>query len=451
VNGQPNEQNGYYDQDMAANLIAMIGDVSGYEIVTVSFWYWAVTGSSSLEDHLSIWYFSGGLWLQGWSQTSVSSGGWQQISMAIPNSSTAIGFVFHSDPTVGSGPYEGAYLDDIAVTGTDSIPPQSSVLSFPPYSASRAISVEFSASDNPGGSGLDSVALYFRVNGGQWFPYPGTFISSPIPFVAPSDGSLDFYTTATDRSGNAEAAPAVPDASIVVDTQAPSLAVTQPAASQWIGSTTVGIAWSASDDGSGIGRFTVALDGGAEIEVGISRSYTFNGVSEGSHSVTVLAFDRAGMRAEVSAGFGVDVTDPTVSITSPGPGEDVVQSDVLVSWTGSDSGSGIDHYEVRLDAGSFVPVTSELTHTYQGVPDGLHSVTVKAVDVAGNMREETVTFRVNTNWATGGGPYGWLPLSALFLAIVLVISLAAFLWRRRGRRTAVPPPSRQGGGNLGNE
>ena len=115
-------------------------------------------------------------------------------------------------------------------------------------------------------------------------------------------------------------------------------------------------------------------------------------------------------------------------------------SNVVVSWIGSDSGSGIDHYEVRLDGGASVRVASGITHTFVGVADGLHTVTAKAVDVVGNTHEETLTFRVNTNWVTGGGPFGSLPMIARILGILVVVLALLVWWMKKRASVQGPPP-----------
>ncbi len=96
-----------------------------------------------------------------------------------------------------------------------------------------------------------------------------------------------------------------------------------------------------------------------------------------------------------------DTTPPTVSITSPDDGATVTTSDVTVTWTGSDSGTGIDHYEVRIDSGSWTNVGTSTSHTFTGLSDGSHTVDVKAYDGAGNTNTDSVTFTVDTS--SGGG------------------------------------------------
>ncbi len=95
-----------------------------------------------------------------------------------------------------------------------------------------------------------------------------------------------------------------------------------------------------------------------------------------------------------------DTTPPTVSITSPADGATVTSSSVVVTWTGSDSGSGISYYETRIDSGSWINKGTSTSHTYTGLADGAHVVDVRAWDVAGNSATDSHTFIVS---AGGGG------------------------------------------------
>ncbi|MCX7045271.1 MAG: right-handed parallel beta-helix repeat-containing protein [Candidatus Sumerlaeota bacterium] len=97
--------------------------------------------------------------------------------------------------------------------------PISIVRNLAELAVTAAFDVPFLAVDDA--SGVQYIQLYYRLNGGAWTLYPGTFASSPAVFNSAStggDGYYEFYSRATDNDGNVEPAHAGPDAGINVVT-----------------------------------------------------------------------------------------------------------------------------------------------------------------------------------------------------------------------------------------
>jgi len=331
----------------------------------------------------------------------------------------------------------------------DTTPPQSSVDSVPPYHQTRTVTFTCSGQDDPSGSGLQAISLFYSIGGGAWTAYPGVCTSGAIVFVAQSDGTYDFRSIATDWAGNAEAAPATPDASTIVDTVAPTVSFDRPSAGGWVRSTTIEVAWTTVESGSGIERCFVSLDGGASVDVAAAGTHTLNQLSEGSHIFLVGTLDRAGNSGESSLSFKVDVTPPQLNITDPKEGSETAETLVTASWSSVETGSGIDRYEVRLDDGAFVSVGKDRSCVFEDLANGRHTVTVKAVDVAGNEREESVEFTVNADTGTGGGGGGidwWLVIASILVIVSFCLIVFAIWWRRRSRKqptrlqSSIPPP-----------
>ena len=82
-----------------------------------------------------------------------------------------------------------------------------------------------------------------------------------------------------------------------------------------------------------------------------------------------------------------DGTPPSVSIDSPQDGAFLRGGKLRVSWFGSDSGSGIDHYDLNIGGETVELVSSTTSHTFSDVPDGYISITLGATDRAGNRGE----------------------------------------------------------------
>jgi hypothetical protein len=141
----------------------------------------------------------------------------------------------------------------------------------------------------------------------------------------------------------------------------------------------------------------------------------------------------------------VDTTIPTLSITSPEIDSVVRASSVTVNWNGSDIGSGIDYYETKLDEGPWTEVGVSTSHTFSEVDDGSHVIRVRAVDKAGNLKEESVSFTVNTSFFGG---LAWTDDITIFVAMGVILASVAgavILLRRRAKRPPPPPPAQTTG------
>ncbi|MFO7991635.1 MAG: S8 family serine peptidase [Thermoplasmata archaeon] len=182
---------------------------------------------------------------------------------------------------------------------------------------------------------------------------------------------------------------------VKVDTTDPTITITSPSDDAYIGSSSVDIQWSGSDGTSGIDHYEIQLNAGSWIDKGTSTSHTFTGLSDGSHTVRVRAYDNAGNYATDRVDFTVDTTAPTVDITSPQPNEAIGSTDVTIEWTATNGGSGIDYSEIRIDGGSWETPDSATSHQYNGLSEGEHTVDVRAFDNAGNVGSDSVTFEVD--------------------------------------------------------
>lgn len=180
---------------------------------------------------------------------------------------------------------------------------------------------------------------------------------------------------------------------VAVPAPPPSVTITSPTDGSFTKSTAVTTSWSATDQISGIAYFMVKMDNGRWIQV-TGNSYTFAKLKTGMHTVTVQAFNNAGLSTTASSMFTIDVTTPTLRITSPIAGATVPSGTVTVQWSASDSVSGIAYYMVKLDSGAWVRVDDVNSYTFTGVANGKHTVSVQVVDNAGNAKTAMVKFTV---------------------------------------------------------
>jgi hypothetical protein len=98
---------------------------------------------------------------------------------------------------------------------------------------------------------------------------------------------------------------------------------------------------------------------------------------------------------ERSIRFTVDLTAPTLNITSPT--ETLINATSIgASWTGSDEMSGESGFRYKLDSGAWSDMTSALEATLTSLAQGEHTLYVQVRDAAGNVNASSVTFSVDS-------------------------------------------------------
>jgi hypothetical protein len=274
-------------------------------------------------------------------------------------------------------------------------------------------------------SGIQSEQ--YRIDGGPWRTYSA-------PFTVGGNGThmLDYF--ATDVAGNSEA---VRGQSIWITGDVHPLPVstltstgTAGAGGWYVSAVTVTIA-ATSGSGSAV-SIAYRLDGNAW------ANYTTPIVLlDGRHVLKYLATDAQGYsEASKSAAINVDSTPPSVVANSPSV---PVAPDASVSWSGSDSGSGIARYEVAIDGSPFASVGLQTTLTRTWT-EGTHVVSVRAYDAAGNMKSAVVHFSVTSN-PTPTGPAGAPPSPPGIPEIIVgLVMLAVSLWFRPRVSSRRPAP-----------
>ena len=430
--GQNNSAVHEYDDDMQADLSINLS-VSGFASLTLSFYYYSKAESGG-GDFIQAWYEAGGVQTIIFTNTGGTGNRWDLVSVPVPNNVERLIIRFTTD-SANHG-FEGASVDDVILTGTESNPPASSVGALPTHTNVVPYMLPYSAQDGDNESGVDYVELWYRMGSsgafglysrpanpqGRWHPW----LSPTIPFdtaFTGGDGTYEFYTVAVDNASNPEAPPAAADDTMTIDTTPPLLAITAPAGGGWLTAATVTVTWQGSDALSGLDRYETGIDGGAFTSTGTGTSRVFAGLSEGGHDIAVRAYDGAGNLAVATVSFGVDTVAPTVAITAPGAGGVFNVNSVTFEWTGSDATSGVDHYEVWVD-GESPTTTTDTNVTVGAIADGAHTFHLAAVDRAGNRAEASLAFTVNLN------PYGWALWLLLILAFATILFLA-FWWKRR--------------------
>lgn len=437
LNSVQNSVNHYYDQGMQAALELYLPDVSGFDTMQIGFYFWAETGTYSLNDYFEVSAWTGTYWQHLWKQQSVVSSGWDYVAVPLPLNTVWISFTFVSDDNVGLGPYEGVYIDAVNILGWDSAPPTSMLGELDEYYASEVIYITYTAVDQ-GGSGIQYVQLFHRIAGagsysiystpsnpdGQWFPE----LNPLIPFnctYANGTGAYDFYVVATDLGGNEES-PTNAQASTVIDVAPPITVMNvndQPWEDGWLNAT-VTIELEAADSGSGVDETWYRIGSSSWAEYDDSLELADDGVLD----LSFYSVDRAGNAEAVKTStMRVDTTAPTASLMVADNATKVDNSTVGLVWSSEDDLSGIDYCLVRVDDRAFEYFSGDSgAADMPRLESGEHTATLRAFDNAGNSVETTITFEVDLGESGSGSlgdATGWIIAGIVVVAAAVAVIL----------------------------
>ncbi|UCC92695.1 MAG: hypothetical protein JSW25_08530, partial [Thermoplasmata archaeon] len=242
------------------------------------------------------------------------------------------------------------------------------------------------------------ASMEARLNGGTWTAMTYNAINRTWEgnLGAPGTGTLTIEVRAYDTEGNMG-----PTASVVAlgDGNDPTASIVSHAQDDEVsGTITIQVD---ADDTERLAMVKVALQSGSTSYLldayynPATGYYEINvdttALADGTWSMAAVAWDEAG-RYTITTPFTfvVDNTEPTLAIVSPTNGA-YVFGDIVVQANAADTGSGMDNggVAISIDGGAWIVMTLngglyEYALDTTGLTDGSHTITVAAVDGAGN-------------------------------------------------------------------
>ena len=203
----------------------------------------------------------------------------------------------------------------------------------------------------------------YKIDTGAWSPLS---LDLTHEFAGLTDGAHTVSVKAYDNANNSEIALF----HCTVDTVVPTLAISHPTDGWFTRSTSVTAFWNGSDATSGILGFAYSLDGASWTSNGMGLSRGFSGLTEGNHTVSVMVTDYAMNSHIVSVNFTLDLTAPSLEISSSPEGYYLDQSTVPVQWSATDGSSGMLGYIYRIDQGEWSSMDGTVSLTYVGLDEG---------------------------------------------------------------------------------
>ena len=345
----------------------------------------------------------------------------------------------------------------------DSQAPWSAASVLPSYESADTFSVAYTYGDPSNGTGVKSVALWYRYEGGAWTVYPDQpALGTPFTFTASADGLYQFATIAVDNADIMQqpSPPTANDTWTIVDTVAPGSHVSS--LPPYETSASFAVRWGPDAGVTDIQTYTIQYDTGAGWVVWLDNttatSATFTSAGQGPVAFRSLAFDFA-RNAESKSGNDtwsiVDTVAPQVQAAGPAGDLTAAPSSVSVTFSEPMNESTVeDAFSIAPSVGgTFSWSNGSKTLTFrpsQAFALGTsYTVTIGtgATDLAGNSLGQVDVFTFVTPPAPGLSILDWWPLFVV-LALALV-AVAFFLVRRRGASApaavaeapaAAPPP-----------
>ena len=344
-------------------------------------------------------------------------------SMATPHVSGEVALLLQTDPTLTPTQVKTAIQDNSvdlgapgfdfifghgridvfaaqqSVSQPDTIPPTFTVIANPDPVNAGPISIDVIASES-----LNGVPTVSVKQAGQLTATSVTMIGTDNAFsgtytvVTGFDGIADISVSGLDLAGNVGTGLS----SFVVDTQIPSVTVTNPTQGSTI-SDLITITATASDNLS-VSKVEFFVDGvllSSDSLAPYSSNWDTTTVANGAHTISAVAHDTAGNTnshdTTITVSNGGDVTPPAITLKDPRDG-DQVSGDVRIRIKATDN-VAIDKVEFQVDGGTPVQIIGggekfETIWDSTTVVNGDHTISAVVHDTSGNTNTVQVTVTV---------------------------------------------------------
>jgi len=205
------------------------------------------------------------------------------------------------------------------------------------------------------------------------------------------EGGHHFKVKAVDKQHNEN----IGTVFFTVDTEPPRSTITEPK-DHYLNRNEVRFTWDSEDNTSGISLHSIKIDGSNWSIPDNSTDHIFKNLSEGTHLVILKVEDKAGNTVLINRSFYIDTISPSLNILKPTADTISNRSSISLMWNGSDSGSGLSCYYVKLDSNHWIFMNLTITKLFTNLSDGGHVIWVKAFDRANNSKELNITLTIDT-------------------------------------------------------
>lgn len=280
----------------------------------------------------------------------------------------------------------------------DTTPPTSSMTALPQWSPGT-FNVNWTGSDNPGGTGIRHFDVQVRTNGGAWQNWQTATTATSASYTGQNGVLYEFRVRAVDNANNFGAFPNNPQAATTVDTVPPSVSMNP--LPQFTFSKDFVVTWSGTDNLSGIAYYDVEFQengGGWQFltsETPQTSHQVLNATPDFTYGFRARAVDQVGnvqpFADNAQAHTTISLGEPQAVIRPFNPGI-ATQSAFMVQWDGAAApGSTVVSYDLQVSFNggpwqnwltNFGGTNAEYTAA-QG--DGVYAFQVRARDSQGRV------------------------------------------------------------------
>ena len=203
-----------------------------------------------------------------------------------------------------------------------------------------------------------------------------------------ADGTHTLTVVVFDNAGNSNQT----TSTFTVDNTGPVVTITSPKQGSYLNASPISLRWSCT--ATDIANYKVRIAGEAEWVTLTTRSISLD-LDDGTYTVWVRAYDRAGNFGETSVTFTIDTVGPSIDIESPSNNTYTNITSVTVDWAIGDS--DLKALQIRIDGGVWQSlVLGNTSMIFGGLDDGRHVVDVRVTDLANNTAVASVAIFVDT-------------------------------------------------------
>ncbi|MEX2690772.1 MAG: Ig-like domain-containing protein [Candidatus Njordarchaeum guaymaensis] len=244
--------------------------------------------------------------------------------------------------------------------------------------------VTWTGSDNV--SGIDYYAI--RLGNDTWINVGD---ATNHTFYNIEEGYQQIFVIVYDKAHHST----MKNITILIDRTSPVVALLSPVNNSIHNQSSLMVTWDANDPGSGIDYYEIRLNSGVWIYLGSNASYFFKNLEEYENQIYIRTFDKAGNYKEILVVITIDITDPYFEFDPDYSNLSLSVKDVTISWTGYDTVTEIDYYQISVNYSSWINLGPNTNYTITNAEEGSYLIVVECYDIAGNSMAKYLVFTVD--------------------------------------------------------